>query len=230
MAISRAPGGFAPRPHDDVAGQRADDRGDRPGQKPKDAAIDAASLHPVKVVPIGRPHVERRGGDRESHARGNACPNDGKNPQRGHGDMHERLEPLPNDKSNRLPRRELDELPPRWRQWRNGVDHQRNEREAEDALQYAAVSSCRALRLQATAKRETESKSDRKKELRHDGVGVTAVGVVMRQHRRRHVERAREIDQEHAGDGVAAELVEGGDSAGLRGKSRHARLRVAGPG
>ena len=56
---------------------------------------------------------------------------------------------------------------------------------------------------------QTEGEADGEEELRHDGVGIAAVGVVVLQQRVNGGETAQEVHQEHAGDRVTAELIEG---------------------
>ena len=64
---------------------------------------------------------------------------------------------------------------------------------------------------------QPEGEPDREEELRHDRVGIAAIRVVMLPDGADLAEAADEVDQQHAGHGVAAELVERGDAALTRG-------------
>jgi hypothetical protein len=75
--------------------------------------------------------------------------------------------------------------------------------------------------LEATAKRKAEGESNRKEELRHYRVSIAAKVILMSQYQWAYIEEAHEIDQDHAGDGVAAELIEGSNSKWLGKGGRH---------
>ena len=69
-----------------------------------------------------------------------------------------------------------------------------------------------------------EGEPHREEELRHDGVGIAAVRVVVREERQRRAdgqEGADEVDEQHAEDGVAPELVERLDATGGGGRFGH---------
>ena len=66
----------------------------------------------------------------------------------------------------------------------------------------------RAEPLDPAEERQPVGEPDREEELGHDRVGIAAIRVVVLQDRRDGREAAQEVDQEHPGDGVAAELVE----------------------
>ena len=68
-------------------------------------------------------------------------------------------------------------------------------------------------RCQPPQKRQAKREPHREKELRHDRVGVAAIGVVMLEHRRDDDVAAQEVDEQHSHDGVAAKLVQRDDAA-----------------
>ena len=109
------------------------------------------------------------------------------------------------------------------RRGRRVVDHERHQRQPQHAADHVAIGRGQALGLRPAAERQPKGEADRKEELRHDRVGIAAKRVLVRQQERRGGKRAQKIDQEHAGHGVAAKLVERSDAGrgGLGG--RHGR-------
>ena len=98
-------------------------------------------------------------------------------------------------------------LPPR----SDAVDDERDEQEAEVAFEGVDVGGTRAMQVSSAQECHPEGEPDREEELRHDRVGVTAIGVVVCEEghgRADGQERADEVDEQHAEDGVPPELVE----------------------
>ena len=79
-----------------------------------------------------------------------------------------------------------------------------------------AAAAKKPSRGKPAKKSQPVGKSDREEELRHDRIGITAIRVVVFEHRRHHLVSAQEVDKEHAHHGVAAKLIQRDDSTFVR--------------
>ena len=104
------------------------------------------------------------------------------------------------------------------------IEHEAEEDQARASPQDGDDGGPGADGLQPPQERQPVGEADREEELRHDRVGIAAIRIVMLEDRRHRLEAADEVDQQHADDGVAAELVEGIDPGTLRGVVRHEGL------
>src|SRR5690242_9468539 len=87
------------------------------------------------------------------------------------------------------------------------IDDHPDEDQREAAVYCLAVRRSRAELPDVTQQRQPEREADRKEELRHDGVRVTVVIVVVLENGMDRDVAADEIHQKHPGHGIAAELV-----------------------
>ena len=162
-----------------------------------------------------QPDMQGRRGDhvRDPHQRAGA--DHRQNPQRRDGDVGQRLKPRPLERdANRFPKALFDQRRPLRGRSRCAVNHHRHQHEPQHALDHVPIGRGQAVGLRAAAKRQPKGKPHREKELRHDRVGIAEEVVRVLQQNVRRRERADEVDQEHAGHGVAAKLVERRDAGG----------------
>src|SRR5262249_53421528 len=87
-----------------------------------------------------------------------------------------------------------------------------NQNQTKTASDGMAIGGCRSDSPEPAKERQPVRKANCKEELRHDRIGVAAIGIVVLENIRDRVELANEVDEKHAEDCVAPELIERNDA------------------
>ena len=108
------------------------------------------------------------------------------------------------------------------------VDGKRDEKQPHDPPHHPRSSRRPAHPLAPGDRTRGASRSRPRTGTRHDRVGIAAVRVMVQQHGRHpSVVGGQEVDHEHAGHGVAAELIERRETRFGRGRCRHSASLLA---
>ncbi len=93
------------------------------------------------------------------------------------------------------------------------IDHESKQDQPQTSCHRGASRGPRALGSQTPQEGQPQREANRKEKLRHDRVCIATIRVVMLPDSPDRLEPADEVDQQHAGHRIAAELIKRHDAA-----------------